>query len=101
VLSELPREWERAIQQWRELNRDHKQSLEGGPAPDANAEDLLYPTPVGVGPLQPPDADGHAELAARVQDYMHKATKEAKRYTSWINPNEAYDTALPEVVGAP
>ncbi len=30
----------------------------------------------------------------RIVQYMEKATREAKVYTSWVNPNEAYDTAM-------
>src|SRR3990172_1995490 len=35
-----------------------------------------------------------AASTTRIQQYMLKATKEAKVNTSWINPNEAYDEAL-------
>src|SRR5206468_857325 len=36
----------------------------------------------------------------RIQEYMAKATKEAKVHTSWINPHEEYDTAIQEFVAA-
>jgi (1->4)-alpha-D-glucan 1-alpha-D-glucosylmutase len=36
----------------------------------------------------------------RIAAYMQKATKEAKRHTSWINPNEEYDAAVHAFVEA-
>jgi (1->4)-alpha-D-glucan 1-alpha-D-glucosylmutase len=40
------------------------------------------------------DAEALAGYRRRLVEYMHKATKEAKQYTSWINPNEEYDEAV-------
>jgi (1->4)-alpha-D-glucan 1-alpha-D-glucosylmutase len=100
VLSELPEEWNRAIHRWREMNRGKKARVEGAAAPDANEEYLLYQTLVGTWPLAPPDAAGPAEYVARIQEYMHKALKEAKLHTSWINPDEAYERAVREFVAA-
>ena len=34
----------------------------------------------------------------RIVAYMHKATKEAKTHTSWINPNHGYDAAVESFV---
>jgi (1->4)-alpha-D-glucan 1-alpha-D-glucosylmutase len=42
----------------------------------------------------------YAVFKQRIQDYMRKATKEAKVNTSWINPNQAYDDALQDFVAA-
>src|SRR2546428_14043562 len=39
-------------------------------------------------------------FARRIGEYMEKATKEAKRRTSWINPNAAYDRGVREFVNA-
>jgi (1->4)-alpha-D-glucan 1-alpha-D-glucosylmutase len=36
----------------------------------------------------------------RIAAYLQKATKEAKRHTSWINPNEEYDAAVRAFVEA-
>ena len=35
----------------------------------------------------------------RIQEYMVKATHEAKVNTSWISPNEPYDAAVRDFVG--
>jgi (1->4)-alpha-D-glucan 1-alpha-D-glucosylmutase len=96
VLSEIPELWDRSINRWRELNRVHKTQLDGEDAPDANDEYLLYQTLVGAWPIgsQAPDQI----FVSRIQQYMNKALKEAKIHTSWINPNEAYDTAVGEFI---
>jgi (1->4)-alpha-D-glucan 1-alpha-D-glucosylmutase len=52
--------------------------------PDRNAEWLLYQTLVGAWPLS----------ADRAAAYMEKASKEAKEYTSWVDPVLVYDDAL-------
>jgi (1->4)-alpha-D-glucan 1-alpha-D-glucosylmutase len=94
VLSDMPREWERAIQRWQMLNHDKKVELDGAEVPDANEEYLLYQTLIGAWPLDPMDEEGHQQFVQRIQRYMEKALKEAKLHTSWINPNEAYDEAV-------
>jgi len=100
VLSELPRDWRAAVGRWHRWNRRHLTDVEGRPAPDRNDEYLLYQTLVGSWPLDVPEAGPPPEYAARIQAYMLKAAKEAKRNTSWINPNQAYDDALQRFVGA-
>jgi (1->4)-alpha-D-glucan 1-alpha-D-glucosylmutase len=98
VLSEIPRDWERAIQRWQSMNRDKKAELDGAEVPDANEEYLLYQTVVGAWPLQAMDEEAHQHFVDRVERYMEKALKEAKLHASWINPNEAYDRAVKQFV---
>jgi (1->4)-alpha-D-glucan 1-alpha-D-glucosylmutase len=98
VLSEMPRDWERALQRWQSMNRDKKAELDGAEVPDANEEYLLYQTLVGAWPLQPMDEEAHQHFIGRIEGYMEKALKEAKRHTSWINPNEAYDQGVKQFV---
>jgi (1->4)-alpha-D-glucan 1-alpha-D-glucosylmutase len=98
VLSEMPEDWNRAVHRWREMNRARKGTVEGAEVPDANEEYLLYQTLVGTWPLLPMDAGEHGVYAGRVQEYMHKALKEAKLHTSWINANEDYERAAREFV---
>jgi (1->4)-alpha-D-glucan 1-alpha-D-glucosylmutase len=98
VLSEMPRDWERTLRRWQSMNRDKKAELDGAEVPDANEEYLLYQTLVGAWPLQPMDADAHQRFVGRIERYMEKALKEAKRHTSWINPNEAYDQGVKQFV---
>ncbi|UCE04187.1 MAG: malto-oligosyltrehalose synthase [Candidatus Latescibacterota bacterium] len=99
VLSEIPQEWEAAIQRWRDWNRNKKSILDGVEVPDANEEYHFYQTLVGVWPLQVEDAEAeHATLVTRLEVYMQKAIKEAKLHTSWVNPNETYENAVIEFV---
>ncbi|HZO24871.1 MAG TPA: malto-oligosyltrehalose synthase [Chloroflexota bacterium] len=100
AISELPREWASALTRWSRLNRRHRQEVNGGTAPSRNDEYLLYQVLLGAWPFEELDADGRAAFTARIQEYMAKATKEAKVHTSWINPNEGYDTAIQQFVGA-
>jgi (1->4)-alpha-D-glucan 1-alpha-D-glucosylmutase len=98
VLSEIPRDWGRAIQRWQLLNRDKKVEVEGAEVPDANEEYLFYQTLVGTWPLQALEETAHQGFIARLESYMEKALKEAKIHTSWINPHAAYDQAVKHFV---
>jgi (1->4)-alpha-D-glucan 1-alpha-D-glucosylmutase len=59
---------------WRALN-----AHEGGP--DWTEELLIYQTLLGAWPLEPD----------RLEAYVEKALREAKRNTSWIEPNEKWE----------
>jgi (1->4)-alpha-D-glucan 1-alpha-D-glucosylmutase len=125
VLSELPDKWRVALSHWSTLNADKKAVVDGKPAPDGNDEYLLYQTLVGAWPFCPRAAEDArhqggnggrgspgspvllnpfatpepwADFRERVIAYMHKATKEAKVHTSWVNANHAYDTAVRDFV---
>ncbi|MBV9926289.1 MAG: malto-oligosyltrehalose synthase, partial [Acidobacteria bacterium] len=100
VLSEIPEEWNRALHRWRELNRGRKSLLDGAEVPDANEEYLIYQTLVGTWPLEGVGEENRADYTRRLQEYMHKALKEAKLHTSWINPNEEYERAVSDFVAA-
>jgi (1->4)-alpha-D-glucan 1-alpha-D-glucosylmutase len=98
VLSEIPDEWERRVTRWAECNAEQRETIDGESVPDRNDEYLLYQTLVGAWPLAPMDAAAHESFVGRVQQYMEKATREAKVHTSWINPNEEYDRGLRDFV---
>jgi (1->4)-alpha-D-glucan 1-alpha-D-glucosylmutase len=66
--------------------------VNGRAAPDANDEYLFYQTLVGAWPTRDED-EPLAALTERLGAYMEKATKEAKRHTSWVNPSPGYDAA--------
>jgi (1->4)-alpha-D-glucan 1-alpha-D-glucosylmutase len=84
LLTEIPDRWAEAVRIWSSINERHRV----GPGPDRNAEYLLYQTLVGAHPLD----------VERAVAYMQKASKEAKRYTSWTAPDEVYDAALESFV---
>jgi (1->4)-alpha-D-glucan 1-alpha-D-glucosylmutase len=99
VLSEMPQHWREAINRWTRLNRRHKRRLEGRAAPDRNDEYLLYQTLLGTWP-DPGSATPDAEFVARIVAYMEKATREAQTHTSWLTPNEEYESATTAFVEA-
>jgi (1->4)-alpha-D-glucan 1-alpha-D-glucosylmutase len=79
TLSELPDEWGARVTTWRAMTAAHRP-----PALDANTEYLFWQTLVGAWPI------GTDRLTA----YLEKATREAKRRTTWTEPDEEYDTAV-------
>jgi (1->4)-alpha-D-glucan 1-alpha-D-glucosylmutase len=94
VLSELPELWQRHLSRWSQLNRGKRRHVDEGPAPDREDEYLLYQTLAG---LWSPELDTNATIQ-RLQAYMSKAGREAKRSTSWINPNAEYEAAVGEFI---
>jgi (1->4)-alpha-D-glucan 1-alpha-D-glucosylmutase len=86
LLSEIPDEWAGAVRRWSAANERHK--TRGVPEPAA--EYFLYQTLVGAHPLE----------VERAAAYMHKAAKEAKTRTSWVDPDPAYEEALERFVGS-
>src|SRR5262249_39418088 len=61
VLSEMPDEWQQALDRWARLNEPHRKALDEVTAPDANEEYLIYQTLLGAWPLDP-GPGGHAEF---------------------------------------
>jgi (1->4)-alpha-D-glucan 1-alpha-D-glucosylmutase len=94
VLSEIPMEWRRRLARWTRLTRRKRRISEGRPVPSRNDEYLLYQALVGAWPLDPLDAETLALFRERIASYMLKAVREAKVYTSWVNPNQEYEEAL-------
>ena len=68
------------------------------PAPGPHAEYLLYQTLLGTWPLEPLDDDAFAKYRERIEEYMVKASREAKRRTSWANVNADYEEALRQFI---
>jgi (1->4)-alpha-D-glucan 1-alpha-D-glucosylmutase len=65
-------------------------------APDGNDRTILLQALLGAWPLEL--LDGHDEAAAtafreRMEGYVTKALREAKRHTSWVNVNDSYENA--------
>lgn len=83
-LSEIPGEWEAALKEWAELNEQFKTST----CPDRNTEYLIYQTMIGAWPIE----------TDRLLPYLEKATREAKRKTTWLSPNEGFETATKNFV---
>ncbi|MBA4015807.1 MAG: malto-oligosyltrehalose synthase [Pirellula sp.] len=98
VLSEIPKQWAAAVSRWNRLTRGWRQDVDGAPAPRPEDEYLFYQNLLGIWPGGPVDDAARAQLTERLQNYMEKATREAKQNTSWINPNAEYDQAVRQFV---
>lgn len=84
VLTDLPEEWFRAVEEWQKLNIDLKRNN----IPDANDEYLIYQTLIGAYPHPGQDEDN---FSTRIQEYLQKAMREAKTHSNWTKPNEEYE----------
>lgn len=98
VLSEMPEEWKARLSLWSRWNKRKKQVVDGMPAPSRNDEYLLYQTLLGAWPFEPMSPPEREQFIVRIQQYMLKATHEAKVHTSWISPNEPYEKATGDFV---
>jgi len=78
VLSEIPDEWTSAVQLWRDRV----------PAGDGPFENLLWESIVGAWPAS----------RERLHEYALKASREAGVSTSWVTPDEAFESRLAALV---
>ncbi|MCC9138378.1 malto-oligosyltrehalose synthase [Pontibacter silvestris] len=85
VLSELSNDWDNMAYRWLEKSRLL--------VPDTSPNDVyfLLQTLIGVMPHNMAIDDS---LVQRVQDYMQKALREAKRKTNWADPNIEYEQKI-------
>ncbi|HVS93800.1 MAG TPA: malto-oligosyltrehalose synthase [Mucilaginibacter sp.] len=86
VLSDLADEWIQKAGQWQKLN----QHLKTNDAPDLNDEYFIYQTLIGAYPMPGSDKDNFGD---RLQAYLEKSLREAKRNSNWTQPNEEYEKA--------
>ncbi|MDH5265571.1 MAG: malto-oligosyltrehalose synthase, partial [Betaproteobacteria bacterium] len=100
VLSEMPAAWRLALRRWRSLARPGVAMVDGEAAPSPADEYLLYQTLMGTYPPRGLDGEALEAYRLRIEAYMLKAAREAKRHTSWISPNAPYEQALAGFVRA-
>jgi (1->4)-alpha-D-glucan 1-alpha-D-glucosylmutase len=98
VLSELAPEWNQRVRRWATLNRFRRGKVGGDPAPSPNDEYAIYQTLLGAWPMELAGVPAPATAALdsfreRMAGTVLKSIREAKRRTSWSNPNEAYESA--------
>ncbi|MBV8585215.1 MAG: malto-oligosyltrehalose synthase [Verrucomicrobia bacterium] len=96
VLSEMPDRWHTWLQKWSELNADLKTPIDSELAPSPNEEYFFYQTLLGTWPFT--DEEVNENYIQRMQGYMLKAIKEAKVNSSWIRPNEEWESAVSRFV---
>ncbi|MCE4222353.1 malto-oligosyltrehalose synthase [Methylobacterium sp. C25] len=97
ALSELPEEWARAWDTWRRAAEPHLTTIEDEPAPDRNDQWMFLQAILGAWPialLDGEDAEAIESFRKRLDAYAEKALREAKRYSSWVNVDEAYEGAV-------
>jgi malto-oligosyltrehalose synthase len=91
VLSEIPDAWAESVRGWMTQNARHRR--DGAPSPGDEA--MLYQMIVGAWPpdLDLDDTDGVQEYAERLATWFQKALREAKLFTDWVVPTQAYEDA--------
>ena len=77
ALSGMAEQWEAHVRGWLALTS-------AVPGPDAAERYLVFQTLVGAWPIEPERLDG----------YLEKALREAKRTTNWIEPDEEHEAAV-------
>jgi (1->4)-alpha-D-glucan 1-alpha-D-glucosylmutase len=80
ALAAIPGEWTRQVERWLEIT----EQLRTDGAPDDAERYFIFQTLVGAWPLE----------AERLEAYMEKALREAKRNTSWVAHNDDYEQAV-------
>jgi (1->4)-alpha-D-glucan 1-alpha-D-glucosylmutase len=98
VLSEIPGAWKQAAARWARLNRRARTTIDGQSYPSRNEEYLLYQILIGSWPLGPMNESGERDYTARIVAYMQKAMREAKVFSSWLNPSEPHEQAMTRFV---
>jgi (1->4)-alpha-D-glucan 1-alpha-D-glucosylmutase len=86
ALTTLPDQWSEHVRRWLELT----EPLRSGGAPDDLERYFLFQTLVGAWPI----------AVERIQQYMEKALREAKRNTNWVDQNAAWETGVAEFCSA-
>ncbi len=80
ALAGMAGEWREHVLRWREINA----GLRADGAPDANEEYLIYQTLAGAWPIE----------RDRLEAYVEKALREAKRNTSWVEPDDDWEARV-------
>jgi (1->4)-alpha-D-glucan 1-alpha-D-glucosylmutase len=98
VLSELAAEWEEVLRRLTRAAEPLESRIDGQAAPDRNEQYLLYQTILGTLPFDIMESDPPKPLAEsyvrRIVQYMHKAAREAKVNTSWVEARADVDEAM-------
>ena len=109
ALSELPDEWRRALLVMARRTEPLQREIDGRRAPDRNELILLFQTLLGAWPnplpggdplALPADPNQLASLRERMQQYLTKASKEAKVNTSWLREDSDWEQAVTAFVEA-
>jgi len=80
ALAAMPLRWAELVRRWLGSSR----VLTSGGAPDAIDQYLIFQTLAAAWPIE----------VERLEAYMVKALREAKRHTSWVAPDERYEAGV-------
>ncbi len=94
ALAEIPNEWTAAVAQWCAGNARYAGDVGGRRTPSPAHEYMLYQALIGAWPL-----DGGLGVE-RFLAYARKAAREGKEETSWLDPDEAYESGLAGFIAA-
>jgi (1->4)-alpha-D-glucan 1-alpha-D-glucosylmutase len=83
ALAGVADEWRTEVERWFELAAPLRTEVGGRSAPDPTEEYLIYQTVVGVWPVS----------VERLEEYVRKALREAKRNTNWVEPDQEWEAA--------
>jgi (1->4)-alpha-D-glucan 1-alpha-D-glucosylmutase len=102
ALPELAQAWKHAVQEWRSYNAPLIGRSKSRAIPSPAHEYMLYQALLGAWPIETPDlADSdlaNSDFVERIQAYAVKAAREGKEQTSWLAPNDNYETGLRDFV---
>lgn len=87
VITAFPRDWIMAVTDWMKWNASFKTDH----MPDANDEYFIYQTIWGTFPMAGNPLKPYLE---RLEAYLIKAMREAKRHTDWSTPNQTYERSV-------
>ncbi|WP_460957601.1 malto-oligosyltrehalose synthase [Spirosoma litoris] len=111
VLTDFADEWFEEVEAWQELTCDLKQkdapdeSTASANRPDVNDEYFIYQTLVGAYPMPTVESSHESKrstsspgqdeqnFTGRLEQYLEKAMREAKRNSTYTEPNEVYEEA--------
>ncbi|RFZ85052.1 malto-oligosyltrehalose synthase [Mucilaginibacter terrenus] len=93
ALTGITEEWLEMVKHWQAINAD----LKTNNAPDANDEYFIYQTLIGSYPM-PGEEEG--TYAQRLEDYLEKMLREAKRHSNWAEPNQEYEDGVKKFAAA-
>ena len=80
TLASIPEAWSEHVQRWFQIT----EGMVSGGAPDRIERYFIFQTLVGAWPIE----------LERIEAYMEKALREAKRNTNWVEHNHDYEQAV-------
>ncbi|RDI61249.1 maltooligosyl trehalose synthase [Microvirga subterranea] len=103
VLSEMPDAWVDAVSRFRKLAALHLDPG-GENRPDENDQYLILQAILGAWPVdlleEGSEPDAVARFAQRMDGFVTKALREAKRHTSWVHVDETYEASALDLLRA-